>query len=92
MLNLTSAQPYSFTVDGDAYTLAPLTYNDISEFTDIQAADENDRVGALRDFMFKRADKRAQAAIGSLAIADVMTLFKDWAGAELGESSSSPES
>ena len=92
MLNLQSAQPYSFTIDGDAYVLNALTWNDLDEFNKLDAATESERINAIRDFIGARADKRTQSALGKLAFGDVMVLFKDWAGVQPGESSSSLES
>lgn len=90
MRSFSSAQPYTFTIDDSAYSLKPLLFEDVEEFDSIQNVPAEDRTRALRDFIFKRADARTQKAIKSLAITDVMELVKDWAGVDLGESSSSP--
>ena len=91
--SFTSAQPYSFEVDGKPYTLPGLSFGDIDIVADAMSGDVGDQLTAARKILFDRSNKRTQDAIKSLAIGDLGTLFRKWAGvAEPGKSPSSPES
>lgn len=89
----TSAQPYSFEVDGKPYTLPGLSFGDIDIVADAMSGDVGQQLSAAREILFSRSNKRTQDAIKSLGVADLGRLFRKWAGvAEPGKSPSSPES
>jgi len=90
--SFTSAQPYSFEIDGKPYTLPGLSFGDVDAVAEAMSGDTGAQLQAARKILFSRSDKRTQDGIKSLGIADLGKLFRKWAGVEPGESSSSPES
>ena len=90
--SFTSAQPYSFEIDGKPYTLPGLSFGDVDIVADAMSGDAGTQLAAAREILFGRANKRTQDGIKSLGIKDLGSLFRKWAGVEPGESSNSPES
>lgn len=87
-----STQPYSFQIDGSAYTLPRLGFGDIEASANIAAQlAENPAEGVkfVRELLTKKADARAIEAIDRLAIGDVIALIRDWIGLAPGESQTS---
>ena len=95
MLSLSTAQKYSFEVDGKPYMLPALTFDDVKETVEVMSAAPEAQYDALRGFLEKRTDKRTMQVIGKLALVDIFALFKDWTGVQgavtPGESEGSPE-
>lgn len=90
--SFTSAQPYSFEIDGKPYVLPGLSFGDVDTVAEAMSGDPAAQLTAARSILFDRSNERTQKAIKSLGIADLGKLFRKWAGVEPGESSGSPES
>ena len=90
--SFTSAQPYSFEVDGKPFMLPGLSFGDIDPVAEAMSGNAGEQLKAAREILFSRADKRTETAIRSMGIRDLGRLFRKWAGVEPGESSSSPDS
>jgi len=90
--SFTSAKPYSFEIDGKAYTLPGLSFGDIDTVAEAMTGDAGQQLNATRDILFGRCNAKTQDAIKTLAIAELGNLFRKWTGVAPGESSSSPES
>jgi|GEM_PF-1716660 len=90
--SFTSAQPYSFQIDGKPYTLPGLSFGDIDTVAEAMSGDVGEQLKAAREILFSRSNAQTQKGIKSLGIGELGKLFRKWAGVEPGESSSSPES
>jgi hypothetical protein len=90
--SFSSAKPYSFQVDGKPFTLPGLSFGDVDEVAEAMSGDVSQQLTAAKKILFSRANKGTEAAIKSLAIADLGTLFRKWAGVDASESDDSDES
>jgi len=90
--SFTSAKPYSFEIDGKAYTLPGLSFGDIDVVAEAMTGEPAAQLEAISKILFDRSDQRTQTALKSLGLGDLGTLFSKWAGVAPGESSGSPES
>jgi hypothetical protein len=90
--SFTSAQPYSFEIDGKAYTLPGLSFGDIDVVAEAMTGEPQEQLDAISKVLFDRSNERTQKALKSLGLRDLAVLFRKWAGVAPGESSSSPES
>lgn len=91
MLSFTTA-PFSFEIDGSAYTLPKLGFGDLEQTASISAQlgdNPAEGVKLVRELLTKKADKRTLEAIDSLAVSDVIQLIRQWIGLTPGESSTS---
>jgi hypothetical protein len=89
--SFSSAKPYSFTIDGKAYTLPGLSFGDVDEVADAMSGDAGEQLAAAKKILFGRANKATEAGIRSMGLGDLGKLFRAWAGVESGESPSSEE-
>lgn len=90
--SFSSAKPYSFKIDGKAYTLPGLSFGDVDVVADAMSGDVGQQLTAAREILFGRCNTKTADAIKTLGIGDLGKLFRKWAGVEPGESSDSPAS
>lgn len=91
MLSFTTT-PFTFQVDGSAYTLPRLGFGDLEKTATIGAQlSDNPAEGVklVRELLEKRADERTMQAIDTLPVGDVIKLIRAWIGLTPGESSTS---
>ena len=86
-----SAKPYSFTIDGKAFTLPGLSFGDVDEVAEAMSGDAGAQLTAAKKILFSRANKATEAGIKSMGLGELGKLFKRWAGVESGESDNSEE-
>lgn len=91
MLELNSAEPYEFTVDGTTHTLPAMTLAFYREAVEYGLERENFDADQLVDFLTKFSSKETVAAIETLPIASIVALIKDWMGSLKGEAEGSSE-
>ncbi|WP_353809075.1 hypothetical protein [Agromyces sp. SYSU T00194] len=86
--------PFSFKIDGTAYTMKRLGFGDLEQAAEVQAAAQQNPLAAIKlmhELLSSKTDKRTMNALNTLDPSALQDLFKRWAGITPGESSTSGE-
>lgn len=86
-----SAKPYSFTIDEKAYTLPGLSFGDVDTVAEALSGDAGQQLVAAKSILFSRCNATTEAAIKTLGLNDLGSLFRKWAGVDSGESKASDD-
>jgi len=91
MASFETGGKYTFHVDGKPYMLPMATFGDAEELQGALKSARDGGLGVIRAVFEKRADKRTLAVIDKLTFPQVGALFREWAGATVGESQPSAD-
>jgi hypothetical protein len=89
--SFSSAKPYSFEIDGKPYMLPGLSFGDVDVVADALSGDAGAQLTAAKTILFTRCNKATEAAIKTLGLGDLGSLFRKWAGVDAGEAKPSDD-
>jgi len=89
--SFSSAKPYSFEIDGKPFTLPGLSFGDVDAVAEALSGDAGKQLTAAKTILFARSNKATEAAIRSIGLSDLGSLFRKWAGVDAGEAKASDD-